>query len=262
MGRPRKTQPVRARQAPRDSAAAEALRTGSQAKLAAMDRMEAAAGLASVFGHDLNQPLTAIMAYCEAGRSELKRPDFSKEKLLRYLEQSVAQARRASELIRDVRKSIAARRAEPARVALDLNAVAAAVRALFEERLQEAGVRLVLDLAPGLAPVEAAPLQIEYLVTSLLKNALEALPAGQQDKWVRISTAEVGGAAELRVEDNGTGIPAEKMPHLFRAFHHSPSGLGMGLWTARSIAEAHGGKLSAENRPEGGAVFHLLMPFS
>lgn len=249
--------------APARNASSRSLR---QAKLAGLDRLEAAAGLASVFAHDLNQPLTAIMAYCEAGRSELKRPDFSRDKLERNLERSVAQARRASELIRDLRRSISSRRPEGERSKVDLNVVAANARELVLDEAAAAGVEVSLAAAATLPPVDAVQIQLEYVLVGLLRNAIAALQNHSGDKQINISTtlstAAVPGMVEVSIADTGPGIPPERLQQIFRAFHHDPTGLGMGLWTGRSIAEAHGGKLAAENRQPQGAVFRLQLPAS
>ena len=111
----------------------------------------------------------------------------------------------------------------------------------------------------------------ERLFLQLLENLIgNALKYGRQDgsAEVRIATArdEAGGLTLLSVEDNGIGIPEDDRELVFEEFHRSENGLrqasgtGLGLAICRRIVESHGGTISAENRPEGGAVFIATLP--
>ena len=190
----------------------------------------------------------------------------SRDKLERNLERSVAQARRASDLIRDLRRSISSRKEEGERSRVDMNSVAASARELVLGQAAALGVEIALTPAAELPPVSAVQLQMEYVVVGLLRNAIAVLQNRPGDKRINIATMNIPGAipgmVEVSVSDNGPGIPPDRLEQVFRAFHHDPAGLGMGLWTARSIAEAHGGKLLAENRQPQGAVFRLQLPAS
>ncbi len=126
-------------------------------------------------------------------------------------------------------------------------------------------VNLSLDLpAEPAAPVLLDTMRFEQILGNLLSNALRYTTAGGHIQ-VRLSYA--GGKAILSVRDNGAGIPAEALPHVFERFYRADKarsredgGSGLGLAIARKLAEAHGGTLTAANHPDGGAVFTLTLP--
>jgi len=124
-------------------------------------------------------------------------------------------------------------------------------------------VSFVLDV-----PAEAAPVQFDYVeigqvVANLLENAVKH-GAGE----VSVSFAANAGEVRIEVADNGRGIPEQALPHLFRAFYQAPGagdrtpGAGLGLAIAHGFVTAHGGRIWAENRPEGGARFAFTLPLS
>jgi signal transduction histidine kinase len=101
--------------------------------------------------------------------------------------------------------------------------------------------------------------QLSQVLANLLRNALEAL-ADQPRKQITIATRRLAKAVELCVSDNGPGLPAEVQSHLFEPFFTTkPEGLGLGLAISRSLVEAHGGQLLAENAPEG-TCFRVRLP--
>jgi len=108
--------------------------------------------------------------------------------------------------------------------------------------------------------VRADRLQLEEVTLNLLQNALEAVD-GQVEKKVRLAVAREGGAIVASVSDNGPGLTSEARAKLFEAFFTTkPDGLGLGLSLSRSIVEAHGGRLSADENGANGAVFRFYLP--
>lgn len=142
----------------------------------------------------------------------------------------------------------------------DLGAVAAEAARLAEDRARDQGVRVELDLAPGLPLVDMAPPALVQVFRNLTTNALQVMPRGGV---LEISTRPdpAGGGVAAMVADRGPGLSAEALDHLFEPFFTTkPEGTGLGLAIAREIALAHRGDLRAENRPDGGAVFILTIP--
>jgi signal transduction histidine kinase len=118
-------------------------------------------------------------------------------------------------------------------------------------------------LAEDLPLIEGDPVQIQQLLVNLVSNAFDAMqqtPPGRRK--VEISTAGNGdGEVRLSVRDHGTGIPTEVHDRLFDQFFTTKEqGLGMGLAIVRSIVEAHGGQIEAENVVDGGACFYFTLP--
>ena len=100
---------------------------------------------------------------------------------------------------------------------------------------------------------------------NLALNAMEAMtdrPRAERRLLIRSRIAH-HKAAEVSVSDSGPGIPSELLPRIFDAFVSSKgTGMGLGLAISRTIIETHGGKMRAENRPEGGAVIFFTLPFA
>jgi signal transduction histidine kinase len=104
---------------------------------------------------------------------------------------------------------------------------------------------------------------LQQVLLNLILNAMEAM-ANQPPERRRLTVRTSGtnnGTVELSVADSGPGIPADNLPRLFEPFFTTKeSGIGMGLSISRKIVEAHHGRIWAENRPAGGAVFHVTLP--
>ncbi len=128
------------------------------------------------------------------------------------------------------------------------------------------GPRFVTDLQADLPPVEADSGRMRQLLNNLIKNALETV-AEKRDAEVTIRTCwrdeQDGRFMELRVEDNGPGIPDDVMAHLFEPYITTkPKGTGLGLAVVKKIVEEHNGLIRAENLPAGGACFIVRLPLA
>jgi len=222
-------------------------------ELAALHRLHTANELAATLAHELNQPLAAISSLSEASGALLAAGEHGR--LAENLQAIAAQSLRAGRYINELRRFVA--RQEITRRRVDLNAVVRSAAALAAPLAHRHAVRILLALAE-LPPVEAAELQIEHLVTNLLRNAIEAIAgAGLASGEVRIGTrATPEGMACVTVADSGPGVPAGELDRLFDPFFTTkPGGLGMGLRVSRTIVTAHGGRIWAEPGPDGMLAF-------
>jgi signal transduction histidine kinase len=105
--------------------------------------------------------------------------------------------------------------------------------------------------------------QLQQVVLNLVLNSLDAMhESAAGDRTLVLRTAQESAVAvRVAVRDSGAGIDEAELDHIFHAFYTTKSaGLGMGLAIARSIVEAHGGRLTAENNPDGGATFSFTLP--
>jgi signal transduction histidine kinase len=143
----------------------------------------------------------------------------------------------------------------------DLAELAREAIASFRAQAQDAGVTLLLDAEPGLPLVEVDPERIRQVLNNLLSNALRYTPAGGT---VRVRCALDSGRVVVSVEDTGTGIPAEELPHIFDRFSKSKDsrGTGLGLAIAKSLVEAHEGEVSAQSVPGEGTAIRFMLPLS
>jgi two-component system sensor histidine kinase KdpD len=120
--------------------------------------------------------------------------------------------------------------------------------------------RVSVGIAPGLPLVRMDFVLMQQVLTNLLLNAAVHTPPGTT---VHVSAAMEGGALVLSVADNGPGLPTEALPQLFEKFYRAPAapagGTGLGLAIVKGYAEAQGGQVKAQNRPEGGAIFTVRL---
>jgi two-component system sensor kinase FixL len=126
-------------------------------------------------------------------------------------------------------------------------------------------VVLKAELEPGLPKVSADRVQLQQVILNLALNAMESMndnPAEKKTLTIRSRRAN-DKAAEVSVADSGGGIPDELLPRIFEPFVTSKStGMGLGLAISRTIIEAHGGDIRAENAQGGGALFRFTLPFA
>jgi signal transduction histidine kinase len=110
--------------------------------------------------------------------------------------------------------------------------------------------------------VKGDPVQLQQVILNLIINAIDAISeAGMKEREVSVTTALSGPSAEIRVADSGPGIAAGDLQSVFNPFFTTkPQGMGMGLAIVRTIVEAHRGKISAENKSSGGALFTIRLP--
>lgn len=237
----------------------------TRSELAHLSRIATMGELTASIAHEVNQPLAAIVANGEAGLRWLGRstPDLGETK--KSIEAMLRNAQRASDVVRRLRALSA--KSAPATAPLDLAAVAEETVQLVERELRVQGVQLSADLPSGLPPIEGDRVQLQQVLLNLLLNAVQALgavPPERRTISVTVQRAEresLGDAIVVTVEDAGPGIAGADLARLFDAFFTTRSdGMGMGLSISRSIVEAHGGRIEAANRPEGGASFRVCLP--
>ena len=139
----------------------------------------------------------------------------------------------------------------------------AEVLALVQADAAARQVKIAFSATPGLPTVSGDRVHLQQVMLNLLVNAMDALEGCAPDqRTIQVSALRLDPATvEVRVVDNGPGIPGESLERLFEPFFTTKSnGMGMGLPVSKTIIEAHKGKLWAENRPEGGACFCFTVP--
>lgn len=206
--------------------------------------------------HELRTPLSVIQGNLEAVLDGVYPPDRD------HVEPALEETRVMSRLLDDLHTlstaEAGALRLHHSRVApgeLLADAVAA-----FRSSAEAAGVTLEPRVVPGLPAVEVDTVRIGQVLANLLQNAVRHTPSGGS-AVVAAEPAE-GGRVAFSVEDTGPGIPADVLPHVFDRFVKAAgsSGAGLGLAIARSLVEAHGGEIKADNRPGGGTRVRFVLP--
>ena len=229
-----------------------------QAELVYLSRLSAMGTMAATLGHELNQPLTAVVNYAGVARRALAVTPEQIELALQGLDQVVDNALRAGDIIRSLRGM--ARRGAPTRQrfeiapaieqAMTLGALGAC-EGVFLDRQGGEGLFVVGD-----------PVQIQQVLVNLIRNACEAVRESRR-REVRLSAVRLDKVCRVTIEDSGPGIPRDTLARLFEtALSSKEGGMGFGLSICRTIVEAHGGSITGSNRPEGGAIFSFTLPSS
>jgi two-component system sensor kinase FixL len=233
-----------------------------QSELLHVSRLSAMGQMAAMLAHELNQPLTAVVNYAEAARQVLATSAVpAPPKVGEFLQKAASQAERAGQIIRRLRGFVEKRVAE--RSLAQLSEVVEEASALATVGAAGENIRVILDLAPDLPPVNIDKIQIQQVVVNLVRNAVEVLRLAERRALVIRTISIADGAQEVLVSDSGPGILPEVAGELFKPFVTSKKGgMGVGLSISRSIVEAHGGRLWAEPNPEGGSVFRFTLPAS
>ena len=222
-------------------------------------RLSAMGEMTSGLAHEINQPLTAIVNYIQACRRLFDNPD---EEALRkvhdYMDKTVQQTKRASDIIRHLRQFV--EKGEVERQWVTINDVVREAAALALIGAKDAGIISTFRLADDLPPVLADAIQIQQVVFNLVRNAIEALGEETPGEII-IETRAHDDGVEVSVRDNGPGVPAAIAANLFDAFVTTKAdGMGIGLSVCRTIVEAHGGRLWLDDNSGGGAVFSFTLP--
>jgi len=252
----------------------EELSRASQERLQATARLATVGEMASLIGHELNQPLAAIASYATGSLNLLDSPPnpaapFDPLPDLRMAIQRIAeQAGRAGRVIRSVQDFV--RRSDPAREAVPPQALLDAVMPLIGLQARKLQVRVVTELEDGLPPVLCDRTMVEQVLLNLTRNGMQAME--QTDLRERVLVVRVRRAAEAHedgrwlafsVADVGAGIPEEVARQLFTPFFTTKAeGMGLGLNLCRTVIEQHGGHMDFGPNPPRGTVFRFTLPMA
>lgn len=233
-----------------------------QAELMHASRLSVMGQMASTMAHELNQPLTAVTNYLEAGRQLLSSGAAPPERVGEMMEKAIAQAQRAGDVIRRLRGFVS--KGETEWRVQNLNQVVEEALALALVGARPRGVRISLELDQALPPVLVDHVQIQQVVLNLVRNAVEAMDQVER-RELTVGTRAIPeeGLAEIIVADTGPGIAPEIAERLFQPFATTKAtGMGLGLSICREIVEAHHGRLKTAPAPAGGAVFRVTLPIA
>jgi two-component system NtrC family sensor kinase len=225
-------------------------------QLASAEKLAAIGRLAGGVAHEINNPLGGILAFVQILQREEVTPDERRD-YLGEIERSALRCKSIVEsLLRFSRQAPQTKRRALAlndvvRDAIRLSAARAATRPL---------VRLRSELGDDLRPVMGDANQLVQVIVNLIGNAFDSLIGSGN---IEIATSASGGDVVLRIADSGSGIAREHLGSLFDPFFTTKEegkGTGLGLAVSYAIVQEHGGRISARNRPAGGAEFLVTLP--
>jgi signal transduction histidine kinase len=229
-------------------------------EVAHMSRVLVLGELSGAIAHEINQPLTAILANAQAAQMMLEKDKPDIDEALLALAEIVEDNNRASEVIQRLRSLL--KKDEGRWEPVDLNDIVTSSHGLLHSELVNRRIDTVLQLQPALAPVRGDPVQLQQVALNLMINAMDALAANEPGRRrMVVSTRPSDRGVELTIVDNGPGIPPAEAARLFQPFFTTKSqGLGLGLSICKSILATHGGTLTLSSGEDGGAVAAVRLP--
>jgi PAS domain S-box-containing protein len=242
---------------------AEALVAQKRAELEHVARIATLGELTTTLTHELRQPLAAILINSHAGVRLLDAPQPDLQKVRTALSGICEVTERAGEVIGGLRAMLKRDNTAADLTNVDINNVIRFVERIVYGDANAHNVTVHLDLPSDVLPVRGESVQLQQVFLNLMLNAFSAMKgveAGERRLVIRTKSIDES-IVLVQVQDNGTGIAAEKLESIFDPFITSkPDGLGMGLSICRSIIDRHGGTISATNNPDGGATFSITLP--
>ena len=241
--------------------AAEEVTRRSREQVELLGRVSLLGEMAASLAHELNQPLAAIVNNASAAMQYLEQGRLNPERLQDILNDIAADGRRAHDIMHNVRSAI--KKGSAIRAPVNLNDVVKAVTHMVHPDATAQFCKMEMRLAPDVPAIGGDPTQIQQVMINLLRNAFDAMrDTPHRRRIVEIDTTHNGDSTvSVAVRDHGCGISEATRERLFEQFFTTKEeGLGMGLAIVRSIVEAHGGSIAAENADGGGARFHFRLP--
>ncbi|MCW8175294.1 PAS domain S-box protein [Verminephrobacter aporrectodeae subsp. tuberculatae] len=252
----------------------EELSRASQERLQASARLATVGEMASLLGHELNQPLAAISSYANGSLNLLERAipaDLAADAcdalqdMRTAMRQIAHQAERAGRVIKSVHNFV--RRRSRAREETPVQQLLDAILPLVSLQARKLGVRVHTTVEPGLAPALCERTMVEQVLLNLARNAMQAMDAPAVSPRVldirayRAPCEQPGGWIEFSVTDLGSGIAPAVAEKLFTPFFSTrPEGMGLGLSMCRTVIEQHGGSLGFAAHAPRGTVFRFTLP--
>jgi C4-dicarboxylate-specific signal transduction histidine kinase len=233
----------------------------TRADLARFARVATVGELTASIAHEVNQPLAGVVSSGHACLRWLASEPPNVDKAILSANRMIRDANRTSEVIQRVRKLV--KNTPPQMSPLNVNEAIEEIVILCRNEIEQNRISLKTQLPPDLPLVYADRVQLQQVFINLIVNAIDALKAvSAGPREVSVTTEKDKASGVLAsVRDSGVGLDAEKLQHIFEAFHTTKSeGMGMGLTISRSIIEAHGGRLWATPNKPRGATFQLTLP--
>ena len=230
-----------------------------RAELAHLSRISALGSLSGSIAHELNQPLTAILANAQAALAILGRKGKNLDVIDETLRDIVEDTKRAGQVISNIRSLV--KRDDAKNIDVDINNVVTDTLKLAHSAIIQEKVQVKADLASHLPKVVGDPTQFQQVILNLVLNACEAMEqVPEEARKINIATVVADGQIRLVLADSGPGFPSEGNG-IFEPFYTTKTdGLGLGLSICRDIINGCGGTIGACNKPGGGAALTIELP--
>jgi C4-dicarboxylate-specific signal transduction histidine kinase len=233
----------------------------TQSELARLSRAMGMGELTVSIAHEINQPLTAVVTHGHACLEWLSADPPNLVKAWQTTERIIQDGTRASAVLGRIRALF--NNESPAKALVHLNQLIEEIKLFVSGEAVNRGVVIRTELDRDLPLITADRVQLQQVILNLVMNAMDALSSKDGNAELLIRTRQRESQVEIEVEDSGIGLSAEVREKIFQPFFTTkPNGLGLGLSISKSIVEGHGGRLWAEPRDSGGAIFAFSIPVS
>jgi signal transduction histidine kinase len=232
----------------------------AHSELARVSQFSAMGVMTASIGHEIRQPLAAIVIGANAGLRWISRSPPNFEEATQTLKNIVQEGQRASDILDTIRAMF--KRGSRETAAIDVNSLIADVIELVQSEVRKQKIAVETELAEHLPAVFGNRIQLQQVLLNLAMNAIEAMSTvTDRERVLRLKTAPHQDGIVVTVEDSGPGIDAKDVERIFDALFTTKSqGMGMGLSICRSIIEAYHGRLWVSPGPDHGSAFHFALP--
>lgn len=227
--------------------------------LARQSQAASLAELSASIAHEVNQPLTAIVANSHACQRWLEAETPNIERAQRIMGRIIRDANSAADVVGRIRALF--RQSTESRSTTSLESIVATIRELLADEVLRRHVRIDVDIEEGLPPLTLDRVQIQQALINLIRNGMDAMDTIRGDKVIGVRVRRAEDAIQIDIRDRGRGIAIPE--RIFESFFTTKEqGMGMGLAICRSIVESHGGRLWAEKNEPQGATFIFTLPLT
>lgn len=233
-----------------------------QNDLIRMGRISTMGEMASALAHELHQPLMAIVNYSQSALMDLNKSNQVENGVIDDIENVSEQALRGGEIIRKMKDFAVKGKTATARV--DINELILELKPLFDIEAAQSRIKLSVRLVDEELIVDINSIQIQQVLSNMVRNGIEAMKYNTTDKLLAIATRRIEEEyVAIEIVDSGVGIREEQMEDVFESFYTTKSdGLGLGLSISEKIVKAHYGQLTLRNKSSGGVTARITLPLA
>jgi len=234
----------------------------AQSELIHIERLASLGKLSSSVAHEINNPLSGILVYTKLVHKLLSNPeltDAKKELMLKHLKLIESETKRCGDIVKGLLDF--SKKDQEGFEPRHLHEILNETSDLMSHPLKIANIRFLKDLHSGSDLIYCSPNQIKQACLAMLVNASEAVTENGEI-IIRTFNADEDSIT-LEISDNGIGIPAEDIPHIFEPFFSTKQearGIGLGLAIAHGIMQSHKGKIQVKSEPGQGTTISITLP--
>lgn len=230
----------------------------NQQVIAQLDRQRSLGTLSASLGHEINQPLTAILANAQIAKRVINKEPVNSDQIQNLLDKIIHNTRRANLIIERIRSFI--RPANPEMAIVKVSSLVRDTTKYIQEEAMIHHIAIVFDIDEGELLVKGDAIQLSQVLLNLFRNAIEVLKQNTRRR-LTVSVKHIKNSIVIAISDTGPGLSEEALRRVGEAFYTTKAdGLGLGLSISKSIIESHGGQLLISNTEEGGACFEVCLP--